>query len=179
MRIIGGKYRGKKLPISTKLDLRPTTDFAKEGLFNVLNNLVDIEDARFLDLFAGTGNISYELISRGASGGMAVDISQGSHKYRERFKLEMSFDGLTNIRSEVLRFVRNHSSKFDLIFADPPYDFEKYDELVESVFQNQLLKADGVFVLEHPEEHTFEIVPQHIDSRKYGRVHFSFFKQQQ
>jgi len=140
---------------------------------------MDLEQIYFLDLFSGTGSISYELMSRGATKGQAVDIALASHKYRQRFIQQMEFDGLRSIQSEGLRFLRQTTTAYDLIFADPPYDFPKYENIVELVFQNELLKPQGILVLEHPEEHTFERRPYFVEHRRYGRVNFSFFKKEQ
>ncbi|NNK80406.1 MAG: 16S rRNA (guanine(966)-N(2))-methyltransferase RsmD, partial [Flavobacteriales bacterium] len=153
MRIIGGKYRGKKLPVSNKLDLRPTTDFAKESLFNLLMNRKDIHDIHFLDIFSGTGNISYELISRGASSGRCVDISLASHKYREKLIAILDMKGeLRSIKSEGLKFLRRTTDSYDIIFADPPYNYEHIHEIPRIVFQRELLKANGLLILEHSED---------------------------
>lgn len=176
MRIVGGKYRGKKLPYSAKMDLRPTTDFAKESLFNLLNNKIDLEGISFLDLFSGTGNISYELISRGAGLGTCVDISAPSFKYRKGVIETMDFEELKSLKMDVFKFMRSSKRKFDLVFADPPYDLSQIPELPDLVFQHALLKADGLFVLEHPEDHTFGGHPHFSEHRRYGRVNFTFFK---
>jgi 16S rRNA (guanine(966)-N(2))-methyltransferase RsmD len=178
LRIIGGKYRGKKLPVSNKLDLRPTTDFAKESLFNLLLNRIALEGIHFLDIFAGTGNISYELMSRGALSGRCVDISVSSHKYRERLIENIGMPGLRSIRSEGLKFLKATTHKYDLIFADPPYDYEHIHKIPDLVFQRGLLKANGLLVLEHSEEHTFDEDPHFAEHRRYGRVNFTFFNQE-
>lgn len=175
MRIIGGIHKGKKLPISNKLDLRPTTDRARESLINLLRNKIDFEDIRFLDLFSGTGAVSYELISLGAGAGVCVDISQTSHRYRSAMIEELGRPDLKNIKADVFKFCRRSQQSFDLVFADPPYAHPDLAKLPDLIFECGLLKADGLFVLEHPEEHTFG-KHSHFDShRKYGRVNFSFF----
>ncbi|NNC83144.1 MAG: 16S rRNA (guanine(966)-N(2))-methyltransferase RsmD [Flavobacteriales bacterium] len=176
MRIIGGKYRGKKLPVSSKLDLRPTTDFAKESLFNLVQNKIDLEGVSFVDLFSGTGNISFELMSRGADRGIMVDISLSSFKYREKVLRSFDFKNVRNLKSDVLKFLRNQDRQYDLIFADPPYNYPHHERIIEDVFQHQLLKADGLLIIEHPQEYTFEKMPHFIEHRRYGRVNFSFFK---
>jgi len=175
MRIISGKYRGKKLRPPQIPNLRPTTDYAKESLFNLLGNRIDLEDIRFLDLFAGTGNISFELMSRGAEGGLCVDISLASDKYRHRMIKEMGLKGLRSVKSEAFKFIRNCPEQFDLIFCDPPYDLKRLQDIPEAIFTSSLLKEDGLLVVEHPEEHTFGRTPHFQEHRRYGRVNFSFF----
>ncbi len=175
MRIISGRFRGKKLRPPSNLTLRPTTDFAKESLFNLLQNKIELEGIHFLDLFAGTGNISYELISRGAGSGFCVDISLASHKFRQRMIKELDCRELKSIKTEAFRFVRNMDDRFDFIFADPPYDMEDLPKLPQAIFTSGLLKPDGLMVIEHPENHTFDDSEGFVEQRNYGRVNFSFF----
>lgn len=176
MRIIGGSRRGKVLPAFDKLNLRPITDFAKESLFNILQNKIDLDGCRFLDLFAGTGGISYELMSRGAEGGIMVDLSNGSFRYREKVLDSLPWPSLKNRRADVFQYIKNCEETFDLIFADPPYDMSNLVELPDLIFQYGLLKPAGLFILEHPESHTFGKAPYFLEHRKYGAVHFSFFQ---
>jgi 16S rRNA (guanine(966)-N(2))-methyltransferase RsmD len=176
VRIIGGSRRGKVLPAFDKLNLRPTTDFAKESLFNILQHKTDLEDCYFLDLFAGTGSISYELMSRGAGGGILVDISNGSFRYRAKVLESLPWPSLKNRRADVFQFLRNCEETFDIIFADPPYDLSNLAEIPELIFQYELLKPGGLFILEHPESHTFGKAPHFLEHRKYGTVNFSFFQ---
>ncbi len=161
--------------MSSKLDIRPTTDFAKESLFNLLSSRKDIIDIDFLDLFSGTGSISFEMISRGAKGGTCVDISSASHEYRSRIIAQLGIEELNNIKTDVFKFLARSSSKYDLIFADPPYGHEGLASLPDMIFEQELLREGGLFVLEHPEEHTFGQHPKFSEHRKYGRVNFSFF----
>lgn len=175
MRIVGGKYKGRRLPVSSKLDLRPTTDFAKESLFNLLVTRKDLSEIRFLDLFSGTGNISFELLSRGASHGTCVDIVPATHAYRNRIMSELGIDELQSIKSDVFKYLSRCSSTFDLIFADPPYDFERLTDLPDIIFDTDLLSDDGIFILEHSEQHTFGQHPKFSEQRRYGRVNFTFF----
>lgn len=161
--------------MSSKLDLRPTTDFAKESLFNLLSTRKDLSDIHFLDLFSGTGNISFELLSRGASRGTCVDITPASHVYRNRIMSELGIEELRSIKSDVFKFLTRCSSKFDLIFADPPYDLARLPDLPDIIFEKDLLSDDGIFILEHPEQHTFGQHPKFSEHRRYGRVNFTFF----
>ncbi len=139
---------------------------------------MDLDNVHFLDIFAGTGNISYELMSRGAESGRSVDISVASHKYRERLIEQLNMKGLRSIKSEGLRFLKATTDRYDLIFADPPYDYDKLSKIPELVFQRALLKANGLLVLEHSEDHTFTDDPNFSETRRYGRVNFTFFNQE-
>jgi len=176
MRIIGGARRGKVLPRFDDPHLRPTTDFAKEALFNILQHRMVLEDIHFLDLFAGTGGISYEFMSRGAHSGVMVDLSISSQKYRVKILQGMGWDTLFSIRTDAFKYVKTCRDSFDLIFADPPFDLPDLDKIPDMIFQEELLKEDGIFVLEHPEKITFGKHPMFDEHRKYGAVNFSFFK---
>lgn len=178
MRIIGGSFRGRRLPKANKMELRPTTDFAREGLFNLLHHRVDLEDISFCDLFSGTGSISLELKSRGAGDGMAVDISKNSARYRDRLKTEWGIKKWRNLTADVFQFLERGHGPFDLVIADPPYDHERLKELPELVMESGILAEGGIFILEHPESYSFERIPYFVEARNYGRVHFSFFEPQ-
>lgn len=137
---------------------------------------MDLEGIRFLDLFSGTGSIAYELISRGAASGMVVDISNSSFKHREKVLKMLDEPRVKNVRADSFRFARNLGDRFDLVFADPPYGLDKLIELPDLILDHGLLKDNGLFVLEHPEEHTFGEHPAFDGHRRYGQVNFSFFK---
>ena len=153
MRIIGGKLRGKTIMPPQGYKARPTTDFAKEGLFNILNNEYEMEGLKVLDLFGGTGAISYEFASRGASMVYCVEM----------LPLHANF-------------IKSQAAKFDIIFADPPYALEDLATLPDKVFSRDILHPGAYFILEHPEEHNFESHPMFVKEKKYGNVHFSFFE---
>ena len=176
MRIISGLYKGKRLMAPKKLPVRPTTDFAKEALFNILNNHLDYSESTLLDIFSGTGNISYEFGSRGGKEILAVDSFYGCVKYIESIALELDLP-ITTIKSDVYKYLKNCSKKFDVIFADPPYDFDltKLEELVEIVFDNQLLNEDGLFIIEHKKQTDLSSINNFKESRRYGDSVFSFF----
>ena len=161
--------------MSTQLDLRPTTDFAKESLFNLLHTRKDLNDIEFLDLFSGTGSISFELMSRNAKEGTCVDLSSASQEYRNRIIDQLGIEGIRNMKSDVFKYLGRCSSQFDLIYADPPYGHERLIDLPDLIFDHDLLREGGVFVLEHPEEHTFGQHPKFTEHRRYGRVNFTFF----
>lgn len=175
MRIIAGKYKGKRILAPSNLPARPTTDFAKEGLFNILNNQVEYEELSVLDLFAGTGNISYEFASRGAKEVIAVDDSFHCTKCIGNNSSAMGVN-IKVVKAEVLQFLKRNQQKYDLIFADPPFSYEEYDLLIEHIQQNNLLNKDGIFVLEYAAERDFSTYGGCFDTRKYGAIKFSFFK---
>ncbi len=175
MRIISGKFKGRRLEISSKLSARPTTDFAKEGLFNLLNNRIDFEDIRVLDLFAGTGSIGIEFISRGCKEVVAIEMSDNNCKSIRKTCEILGVDNLFLQRADVFKFIQNCQIQFDLIYADPPYDLEKITDLPDLIFEHDLLKEEGLFILEHSVKQQFDEHPQFVFHRKYGQVHFSVF----
>lgn len=177
MRIIRGKYQRRQIVAPTNLPVRPTTDMAKESLFNILENHYDFEEIEALDLFAGTGNISYELVSRGCPKVVSVDIDQGCVKFIREIANRLEMKELLAVRSDVYRFVANNKTQYDLIFADPPYDDVDYQQLVEIIFENNLLRENGMFVLEHSKRINFEEHPHFMEQRHYGKVNFTFFAQ--
>ena len=176
MRIITGQYKGRHFDIPRSFKARPTTDFAKENIFNVLQNYIDFEDATALDLFAGTGSISLELVSRGCSRVISVEADRDHANFiRECFK-KLGEDKDLLIRGDVFRFLRTCKQKFDFIFADPPYELKGLETLPDLIFENNLLKEEGLFVLEHGKTNNFESHPHFIERRVYGSVNFSFFQ---
>ncbi len=176
MRIVGGKYKGRKIEVSRRFDSRPTTDFAREALFNILTNHFDFENSKFLDLFSGTGSISYEMVSRGCSEIDLVDINPEVIRFIEKTATKMSFIGIHTVRMDVFRFIPICRKKYDIIFADPPYDLRRIKELPELILGHNLLLDTGWFILEHGKDHSFKDYPGFFDERHYGSVHFSFFK---
>ena len=177
MRIIRGRYQRRQIVAPSNLPVRPTTDMAKESLFNILENYLDFEETTALDLFAGTGNISYELVSRGCPKVTSVDIDYGCVRFIRETANKLDMKELVAVRSDVYRFLAKKGMKYDLIFADPPYDCQEYDQLVRLVFDNELLTDDGLFVLEHPKQVSFQEHPHFMDQRHYGKVNFTFFAQ--
>jgi 16S rRNA (guanine966-N2)-methyltransferase len=176
MRIISGSHRGRQIHPPHNLPVRPTTDMAKESLFNVLNNLVDFEEITALDLFAGTGNISYEFFSRGAKEVMAVEIDRKCVNFIEKTCRLLTADCLTVFQSDVFHFLKHPFSTYDIIFADPPYDMEHLEELPDLVFNGEVLDPDGIFILEHSKRFRFEDHPFFDQQRTYGNVNFTFFR---
>ena len=176
MRIITGKFRGKQIHPPVNLPVRPTTDFAKESLFNILNNLVDIEGLHVLDLFAGTGSISYEFFSRGSETVTAIDIDTRCVAFINRTALEMKAENLEGVREDVFQFLKHPFGEYEIIYADPPYNMPGIDSLPDLVLSSPVLKGDGLFILEHSRDHDYSEHPLFDQHRKYGNVNFSFFR---
>ena len=175
MRIISGKYKGRRINPPKKLPVRPTTDMAKEALFNILNNLYYFDDISVLDLFAGTGSISYEFASRGARSVLAIEMAPLHFKFIQESCRNMDLDQVTVLRADAFRFLKKPIQSFDIIFADPPYDHPGLEELPDLVLGTNILNKPGVFILEHPGNHSFTAHPRFQQLRKYGGVSFSFF----
>lgn len=175
MRIIGGRLRGLRLNPPKNLPVRPTTDLAKEALFNILQNQIEFEDIRVLDLFSGTGNISMEFASRGAAQIISVDRSIHCINY---LKDTARQHGLTNIKTykdDVFKYLQHETDKFDLIFADPPYDLNRIPELPKIIFERELLLPGGLLIVEHQSMQNLTNHPAFAEQRKYGHSSFSFF----
>jgi len=176
MRIITGKYKGRHFDIPRSFKARPTTDFAKENLFNVLNAYVDFEGATALDLFSGTGSISLELLSRGCAQVISVETDRDHHAFIKQCLQKLNTDQCITIRGDVFRFVKSCKQQFDFIFADPPYALPKLDTIPDLVLQKGILKEDGIFVFEHGKQNDFSNHPNFIEHRSYGSVNFSLFR---
>lgn len=176
MRIISGKYKGKQLLAPRNLPVRPTTDFAKEALFNVLQNHFDLSQCNVLDLYAGTGNLSYEFASRGVPQVTAIDAYALCIKFIKQTAEKLDFSSITAIKADAVKFVQRAYQTWDIIVADPPYDYKDYDDLIETVLSKKLLNEDGLLVIEHGKFVSFAEHPHLFDERKYGNVHFSFFQ---
>lgn len=177
MRIISGKYKGKRLMAPQKLPVRPTTDFAKEGLFNILNNQFYFDEVSVLDLFSGTGNISFEFASRGAQLITSVDAHVGCIQYIGKIKDELEFP-IQPIKSDVFSFLEKTAMTADIIFADPPYDFtaEQFGKIAELVNKNNILNENGLLIIEHSKHTDLSELEGYTDERKYGGSVFSFFE---
>lgn len=174
MRIISGKNKGRKIIPPQHLPVRPTTDLGKESLFNILNNYFFFEQVAVLDLFAGTGNISLEFASRGAQQVIAVDHFSACVAFISKMCNTLQYNNLTVLRADAFQFVKRCRQSFDIIFADPPYDMEGLEIIVDEVFKNNLLKKDGWLVLEHSKVHDFSMHPNFFEHRKYGKLNFTF-----
>ena len=177
MRIISGTHKGRRLIAPKNLPVRPTTDFAKEGLFNILKNRYNFEDLNVLDLFSGTGNISYEFASRGVPKITAVDAHHGCIKYIQKITEEFDFP-INSIKSDTYTFLDRIKDSYDLIFADPPYIFEReqFEKMIGKITFNNLLNMEGVFIIEHPKQTDLSLLTGFQETRNYGGSVFSFFK---
>lgn len=175
MRIISGKFKGRRIYPPTSITARPTTDFAKEGLFNLLNNRISFEEITVLDLFSGTGGIGLELISRGATLVTSIEQNEKHCAFIRKVCKDLKIDNLSLIRTDVFRFLKGHTAKYDLIFADPPYELNDIRNIPDLIFDNKLLNEDGLFILEHAAKDNFSQHPHFSDHRAYGNVNFSFF----
>ena len=176
MRIISGKYRGRTINPPRNLRARPTTDFAKENLFNVLNNLVDFEECDVLDLFAGTGSISYEFASRGAKSVTSVEINPVHYNFIRETARQLGITNLHPVKANVFLYLKSCPKKFDVIFSDAPYDLEGSEEVIREVFERDLLTPDGLLIFEHSKKMDFSQYEGFWQLRSYGSVQFSFFK---
>ncbi len=176
MRIITGILKGRRLNPTDNLPVRPTTDMAREGLFNILNNILEYEEVRILDLFSGTGAVSFEFISRGAKEVTSIEINSKCTDFIQRSAQQFGVNNLRVVRADVFDLLKRAYQKFDVIFADPPYQLDELPSLPDLVFEKQILADNGIFILEHSKEHMFEEHPYFWQHRKYGKVNFTFFK---
>lgn len=176
MRVITGKYKGRHFDIPRSFKARPTTDFAKENIFNVLTGLIDFDDATALDLFSGTGSISLELLSRGCKQVVSVELDRDHHAFIRRCLKTLGDDNCIALRGDAVRFIKTCRQRFDFIFADPPYALERLAEIPDMVLSNDLLKDGGIFVFEHGEKDDFSAHRYFVGHRSYGSVNFSIFR---
>ena len=176
MRIVSGTHKSKRIYAPKNLPVRPTTDMAKESLFNILNNDYYFDEIRVLDLFSGTGNISYEFASRGTQQILSVDQNLNCIRFIQKTVEELGFKAITTLKADVFEFVTKHKQEYDVIFADAPYDIEGLESVIENVFKHDLLASNGVLIIEHPKEHDFSELPNYRNKRRYGNVNFSFFE---
>lgn len=176
MRIISGIYKGRRFSPPKKFRARPTTDLAKESLFNILDNYIYYEDTSVLDLFTGTGSISYEFASRGCKDIVAVDIDYKCVDFINKTIIKLNTISIQVIRANTFLYLQNCNRKFDIVFADPPYDLNRIEEIPDFVFSNQLLNEGGQLIVEHPGNVSFESHPKFKQRRIYSRVNFTFFE---
>ncbi len=189
MKIITGQYGGRRFDPPRNLSARPTTDLAKQALFNILQNRMDLEGCRALDLFSGTGSISFELLSRGAAHVVSVEMGHTQQQFIQKVAAQLNVPRNRHqlIRGDVFRYLNTppamsvgasepSAASFDLIFADPPYDLAELDKLPDLVLQPGWLAPDGIFILEHGKASDFSTHPLFQELRTYGAVHFSFFQ---
>jgi 16S rRNA (guanine(966)-N(2))-methyltransferase RsmD len=179
LRIIGGKYRGRRIDPPQGFKARPTTDFARESLFNILGNRIDFEEARVLDLFAGTGSISYEFSSRGAKEVHLVEQNLKHISGIKRIIRDFGFENIRAIHIDVRTYLKICKAKYDIVFADPPYNLSWLEEIPDLVTGSGILEKDGFLVLEHPRKMNFSGHRLFFEHRNYGGVNFSFFRPEQ
>jgi 16S rRNA (guanine(966)-N(2))-methyltransferase RsmD len=176
MRIISGKFRKKSIFPPKNFRARPTTDVAKESLFNIIHNMVDIETLKVLDLFGGTGSISYEFASRECPSITCVELNYAHYAFIRNTARDLKIEHqLQVIKSNVFVFLKRHATKYDLIFADPPYDLKELQTIPDLIFEKELLIEHGILILEHSKQNNFENHPYFNFSNNYGSVNFSFF----
>ena len=176
MRIITGIYKGRHFDIPRTFKARPTTDFAKENIFNVLTRYVDFDGAEALDLFSGTGSISLELVSRGCLRVVSIEQDRDHHRFIQQCLQKLGTTACIPVRGDVFRFLKSCRQQFDFIFADPPYALKELPQIPDLVFERQLLKPEGIFVFEHGKDNNFSQHPHFVEHRQYGSVNFSLFQ---
>ena len=182
MRIITGKYKGRHFDIPRSFKARPTTDFAKENIFNVLTQYVDFDEVTALDLFSGTGSISLELLSRGCQQVISVEMDRDHHRFIQECIKKLTANthqptaNIIPLRGDVFRFIKSCHQQFDFIFADPPYALKELPTIPDLIFEKALLKEGGIFVFEHGKDHDFSAHPHFVEHRSYGSVNFSLFR---
>jgi 16S rRNA (guanine(966)-N(2))-methyltransferase RsmD len=178
MRIITGKYKGRHFDIPRSFKARPTTDFAKENIFNVLTQYIDFDGAEALDLFSGTGSISLELLSRGCEHVVSVEMDRDHHRFILECSKKLSIPNsqFSILRGDVFRFLKSCKLQFDFIFADPPYALKELPTIPDLVFEKRLLKEGGIFVFEHGKDYDFSQHPHYVEHRQYGSVNFTIFQ---
>lgn len=176
MRIITGKYKGRHFDIPRTFKARPTTDFAKENIFNVLNGYIDFDGSSALDIFSGTGSISLEMLSRGCAPVISVEADRDHSAFISQCMKKLGATDNILIRGDVFRFLKKCHETFDFIFADPPYALDNLASIPNLIFEYGLLKPEGIFVLEHGKNYDFSQEPHFVEHRSYGSVNFSLFR---
>ena len=182
MRIITGKYKGRHFEIPRSFKARPTTDFAKENIFNVLTQYVDFDGATALDLFSGTGSISLELLSRGCQQVISIEMDRDHHRFicecikKLTPNTQHPSPNIIPLRADVFRFIKSCHQQFDFIFADPPYALNDLPKIPDLIFEKGLLKEGGIFVFEHGKDNDFSEHPHFVEHRSYGSVNFTIFR---
>ena len=177
MRIVGGKFKRRRFDVPKSFNARPTTDMAKENIFNVLSNFIDFEGVKALDLFSGTGAISFELVSRGAIEVISVEKNFSHYRFICKIKAEVDTPELRPIKGDVFKYLKSSKLKdtFDFIFADPPYNLPNFADVPQAIFDSNLLTKGGILVVEHSSQYNFSKHPYFSQHRNYGSVNFSIF----
>lgn len=176
MRIIRGKYGRRRFTVPTNITARPTTDFARENIFNIIENLIDFDnEPDALDLFAGTGAITFEFLSRGCKSVTSVEKAAVQSAFIRKVAKELGADNLNLIKGDALKFAATSCRKYDIIFADPPYDLPNFADIATTVLNSEMTKPTTIFILEHSKAYDFSHLPHFADHRVYGSVNFSIF----
>lgn len=176
MRVIAGKFRGRRFSPPKNMKVRPTTDRGRESLFGLVDSMTDIEGAEVLDLFAGTGAISIEFVSRGAAHVVAVDVSAVTKKFIDSVCADFGIESLRTVKADVFKVIRHAEMDFDIVFVDPPYNDPRFGALPDILLTNKFVKPDGLLIIEHPPVHNFAQHPKFVRHKNYGIVNFSFFR---
>lgn len=176
MRIIRGKYGRRRFDVPTNITARPTTDFARENIFNVMENLVDFEECTALDLFAGTGAISLEMLSRGVRSVTAIEKAATQYNFIRRVLDTLGDRNMRVVRGDALRYIQTAPAQYDIVFADPPYDMPGFADIPGAVLASGLLRPGSLFIIEHSAKHDFSALPHFSEHRRYGSVNFSIFR---
>lgn len=176
MRIISGKYGRRRFDVPTNITARPTTDMARENLFNVLGNLIDFDGLHVLDLFAGTGAISFEFISRGCASVTSVEKAGTQFRFIQKVKTELGEENMALIKGDVFRFIASCRQQYDVIFADPPYDLPQLPQLPQLILDSAMVKPGTLVIIEHGRGNDFTAMPQFLQHRLYGKVNFTIFR---
>lgn len=175
MRIISGKFGRRRFDVPTNISARPTTDFARENIFNVLGNLTDPEGLSALDLFGGTGAVTFEFLSRGCSRVTIVENAAVQQRFIAKVARELDVDNLTIVRGDALKYIRAATEPFDIVFADPPYNHPRFGEIPTMILESRLLAPGSIFIMEHSGKFDFSSLPHFDQHRAYGSVNFSIF----
>lgn len=176
MRIVSGEFKGRHFSPPKNFTARPTTDFAKESLFNIINNHFDFEEIAVLDLFSGTGSISFEFASRGCKNIQLVELNANHYTFIKKVIAELGLKQITTVRLNAFKFIESTPSKYDIIFADPPYEMKGVEAIPETVFSRNLMNENGWLIVEHSKQTDLSKLPHFTEVRNYGSVHFSIFK---
>jgi 16S rRNA (guanine(966)-N(2))-methyltransferase RsmD len=176
MRIIRGKFGRRRFDVPANITARPTTDFARENIFNVLENIVDFEGKDALDLFAGTGAVSFEFLSRECRSVTAVERAPTQQRFIQKVADELGTDNFTLVRGDALRFIANCPRRFDIVFADPPYDMKGFGEIPSKILSSRLVGPGSIVIVEHSRSYDFSALPGFSEHRVYGSVNFSIFR---
>lgn len=175
MRIITGKYGRRRFQVPTNISARPTTDMARENIFNVLENMVDFEGLTALDLFSGTGAISFEFLSRGCASVTSVEKATTQYNFIRKVKQMLNENNLHQIKGDAFKFIETCREKFDIIFADPPYDLPELAQIPELIMNSAMVKPGTLIIVEHSRANDFSSLPNFVQHRAYGKVNFSIF----